>query len=110
MRKRNRRLVICMSEAEWTAFEEKVRQSGMNRSVFCRQALQGMEVRAASPHLPELVHQLRNIAAGLDALKQEAQTQHLSELVRQLDEALTRNRDAEKQVMRALVPERPTWR
>ncbi len=46
MRKRNRRLVICMSEAEWTAFEEKVRQSGINRSAFCRQALQDMEVRA----------------------------------------------------------------
>ncbi|MBP0969996.1 MAG: hypothetical protein J5744_07620 [Oscillospiraceae bacterium] len=95
---RVRLVQVRMTEEEFGRFTKQVKNSGMNRSTYARNVLNGSE--PPDRNVPYLISEVRN--AG-EALRQilELTEQTLPEHSDEIRQALERNRQAEKLIFSA---------
>lgn len=97
--KRTLEMKIRFTKDELDALTQKAKRARMSRESFCRQALNGIELKEASPaDVPFLIHELRRIGIGIDQLIKSANSISTEETVR-LHEVLEQNRATEKLIV-----------
>lgn len=73
MRKRNCRVEIYFNDDELAVLTEKVRKSGLSRESYCRQVLNGSQVREAPPaDVPALIREVRRVGSNLEQVLRRA--------------------------------------
>ena len=90
LRKRNHRVEIYFTDDELARLTERVRKSGLPREKYCREVLNGAEVREAP-----LIREVRRVGSNLDQILLRANAIGLldvPELRRTVDEINTVNR------------------
>ena len=96
LRKRNHRVEIYFTDDELARLTERVRKSGLPREKYCREVLNGAEVREAPPaDVPALIREVRRVGSNLDQILLRAHAIGLldvPELRRTVDEINTVNR------------------
>lgn len=97
--KRTLEMKIRFTKDELDALTQKAKRARMSRENFCRQALNGIELKEAPPaDIPRLIHALRHIGIGIDQLIKESNNIKNEEII-QLREVLERNRAIEKLIV-----------
>ena len=75
MRKSNRRVEIYFTEDELSSLMQKVRQSGLSREVFCRDALMGVKIKEAPPaDYYKLIMEVRKVGTNINQILHKANT------------------------------------
>ncbi len=73
MRKRDHRVEIYFNDDELARLKEQVRKSGLSRERYCRQVLNGSEVREALPaDVRVLIREVRRVGSNLDQILAKA--------------------------------------
>ena len=73
MRKRDHRVEIYFNDDELARLTEQVRKSGLSREQYCRQVLNGSEVREApTADAFALIREVRRVGSNLDQILAKA--------------------------------------
>ena len=73
MRKRDHRVEIYFNDDELARLTEQVRKSGLSRERYCRQVLNGSEVREApTADAFALIREVRQVGSNLDQILAKA--------------------------------------
>ena len=69
MRKRNHRIVFYLNDAEFSAFDEKVKRTSLSREGYIRSMLAGVQIKERPPaDVPYLLREIKRIGNNINQI------------------------------------------